>query len=214
MPTRDFSEILTRHRGPYSLICWRTVNGPKNLPVIEKTVIEHTKVEDPIAEALLLVGDPRDNVTSVDLWSEHEQAFVTTVRAEDAGRTIPLHQGDVPPSTARKPAATPAPSADAVPASAQETTVAKKKLKLVQTSKGNKPVTTPSARGGRYAVADRKFDAGKGEVAQKFWKAFLAMDGAFTVAEVAKRFKSLEEKMVGPYATHFKTKGGLKRVSA
>ena len=175
MPTRSFAEIFRRHRGPYSLIVWRTFKQGDKVTITKK---ELERSADPEADAKMFLTDPRDCVTSVDVWSEKEEQFVTTVRREDCGIAPIMHVIEDPPMTT-------------------STTTAK-----------------PVARSGHYVVANPKFDPGKGEVATKMWQAFLKMDGAFTAKQVATRFKSLDAKMVGPYASHFKRQGGLKAASA
>ena len=72
-------DILNNHRGPYIFMVTRPFAKKVNFFRSEWLAGEVYR-EDVGSEALALIDDPRDTITAVYVWSEREQAFVTTIR--------------------------------------------------------------------------------------------------------------------------------------
>lgn len=80
MVCHSFSEIYSRHRGPYSLVLTRETR--KAHKGEEKITHSTDKVRGPLGaeeaheEARMIVNDPRDNVIDAHVFSETEQQFI------------------------------------------------------------------------------------------------------------------------------------------
>lgn len=72
-------DILNNHRGPYIFMVTRPFTKKVGFYRSEWLKGEVDR-EDVGSEALALLDDPRDTITAVYVWSEREQAFVTTIR--------------------------------------------------------------------------------------------------------------------------------------
>lgn len=66
--------FYSRHRGPFRLV----VHRPDTKAKVHRTewVKGEMEGDDVESEALALLADPRDTITSVDVWSVSEQIFV------------------------------------------------------------------------------------------------------------------------------------------
>lgn len=241
MPTRSFQEILDRHRGPYSLMVWRTEGAGKALRITKQ--IE--KTADPEQDAMMYLGDPRDFVTSVDLWSEGEGAFVTTFTkgdasfdaaaaraAYDAGdkasRLPPRRQEETCPTTTDESAKASPPSSSSKairpPASRSATPTTTTSPKAVQTPGASsastaspKPATSGSSRGGKYVFV-KDSEAKLGTTPALVLETFKRL-GAATVAEVAAAIESSlttddPKGLVASHATRLKAAGLLEKEAA
>lgn len=72
---------LQRHRGPFTLIGWRPPTTKKG-KVDERTVVAKAVSRDEVEElARMALTDPRDTLTSVHVWSDREEQFVTAIKA-------------------------------------------------------------------------------------------------------------------------------------
>lgn len=60
----------------------RTVKGRK-LPIESKWLKGHVDKADVIDEATILLGDPRDTIQTVSLWSVKEEQFVDTIKRRE-----------------------------------------------------------------------------------------------------------------------------------
>ena len=74
--------FYARHRGPYALEVCRETPTRKVKYHTERLPGDHSG-PDAEEEARMLVGDPRDTITSVYIWSVSEQQHVCTIRRED-----------------------------------------------------------------------------------------------------------------------------------
>lgn len=232
MPTRSYQEILDRHRGPYSLMIWRTEGAGKSLRITKQ--IE--KTADPEMDAMMYLGDPRDSVTSIDLWSDGEGAFVTTFTkgdanfdavaaraAYDAGdkaSRLPPRRKEEPcqdtdesekasPTTSASPGSRPEASGSATP----RTTM--KRAAAPTTSASSTPGTT--ARGGKYRYL-KDAEAKLGTTPALVLATFKRL-GAATVAEVAAAIESSlttddPKALVASHATRLKAAGLLEKEAA
>ena len=74
------ADILGRHRGPYRFCVTRP--GKKIGFHRTEWLTGMTESDDVGSEAWALLSDPRDTISSVGVWSEREQQFVTSIRGE------------------------------------------------------------------------------------------------------------------------------------
>ena len=73
---KDASAVFARHRGPY---VFYVVRPRANKPGYSTGEWLRGNVEEPIEEALALLTDPRDTITSVSVYSMVEDQFVTAL---------------------------------------------------------------------------------------------------------------------------------------
>lgn len=91
MPTSSFSAIFNRHRGPFSISLTREIDhgGKRGKEQVSDRILLPLREEDEgrqrsrtftaeeaHEEARMLVGDPRENVTSAYVFSESEGQFI------------------------------------------------------------------------------------------------------------------------------------------
>lgn len=74
-------DILNNHRGPYVFMVTRPFATKPGFHRSEWLKGEVDR-EDVGAEALALLADKRDTITLVCVWSQREQAFVTSIRGK------------------------------------------------------------------------------------------------------------------------------------
>ena len=79
------SDILARHRGPYTFCICRPVEKAKNWAsprYASEWLKGDVASEDVGAEAMVLLSDPRDCICHVAVWSSKENQFVTGIKSE------------------------------------------------------------------------------------------------------------------------------------
>jgi hypothetical protein len=77
MRVGDLADVFARHRGPYIFCVCRP--HPKKKGFARSEWLRGEVGEEPIEEARALLFDPRDTITSVAVWSERENQFVTLI---------------------------------------------------------------------------------------------------------------------------------------
>lgn len=75
--------VFERHRGPYCLMVTRPFVTKPGFTRGEWLKGAPLPPEDAYSEALSLLGDPRDTIAAVHVWSVGEQQFVMTYRPQD-----------------------------------------------------------------------------------------------------------------------------------
>ena len=75
------SDILGRHRGPYRFCVSRP--GKRVGFYRSEWLAGCTDSDDVGTEAMALLSDPRDTISSVGVWSVREEQFVTSIRGEE-----------------------------------------------------------------------------------------------------------------------------------
>lgn len=223
-----YAQILERHRGPFLFCILRAAATKKNAGAVESEWLKTpTEKEDVVEEALALLEDPRDGIVNVGLWSEGEQAFVTTFRREDASyiREQEARTGRVPdlgnplhvaPDAGGGAVVPPASDGDGRgdlpggPGDADEGDAPDPQ----DAGRGHAPAAAkPAARGSSYRVAAGAKDPAVRENAMAIWRAFKAR-GRATVAEVVEDVRPAVavddlKALVASYATKFKAAGLL-----
>lgn len=76
LPTTSFATIFNRHRGPFSIMMTREVVRGKVKEQASDRLPGPFTAEEAHEEARMLVGDPRENVTSAFVFSETEGQFI------------------------------------------------------------------------------------------------------------------------------------------
>lgn len=74
---------LRKHRGPYLLQVSRPKTPTKSKPAFYATETLGTRFktrDDVLDEVALLLGDPRDTIDAVHVWSAREQQHIATYR--------------------------------------------------------------------------------------------------------------------------------------
>ncbi len=80
------ADILSRHRGPFLFCLTRPVEKTKNWATgrySSEWLKSEVQKEDVVEEARSLLTDPRDTVSSIGVWSQKENVFVTLIRTKD-----------------------------------------------------------------------------------------------------------------------------------
>lgn len=75
------ADILARHRGPYRFQVCRATDAPD--VYASQNLDQQYEPEEVLAAAKTLLGDMKDTVTAVSVWSETEEVFVTTITPLD-----------------------------------------------------------------------------------------------------------------------------------
>lgn len=195
----DYKAALARHRGPFTLVVWRPVpKTPENRMGLQ---CERVKTDDPVDDMAMLLGDPRDTVTCVDVWSHAEQQYATQGRRRDFGFPELPQEGGTE-DVAKK--HTPAKQAHPKNTSA----------KPQETDASPAPA---ASRGREYEVADADFDPGRGGTAKAVW-AFFKKHNPASVQTVFDKMAAQggadavkpSKDVVASCASTFKKGGGLK----
>jgi len=79
------SDILKRHRGPYTFCITRSVEKAKHWATpryASEWLKSDVASEDVGDEAMALLSDPRDTICHVAVWSQKENQFVTGIKSE------------------------------------------------------------------------------------------------------------------------------------
>lgn len=79
-------ELLTRHRGPFTLVAFRPKNvtrfGRKEV-IEEKEIVGQGVGRDEVFELIeSFLTDPRDSITSIHVWSERDNQFLGGMRKQ------------------------------------------------------------------------------------------------------------------------------------
>jgi len=77
--------VRQNHRGPYRFHAVRPPNTPRGRPSSE-WFRWRVEADDVAEEANALLGDPRDTIIAIDVWSEKESQFVMTFRSAPGER--------------------------------------------------------------------------------------------------------------------------------
>jgi hypothetical protein len=84
----DIPPFFERHQGPFQLVVYRPgtrkTQGVSGGLLHTREVLSGSVAGDEVEEeALSLMGDPRDTIDMVEVWSEMEQQHVMTYRKGD-----------------------------------------------------------------------------------------------------------------------------------
>lgn len=74
------NDILERHAGPYRFQVIRPASKPGFFR--SQFLPGNVEREEIGNEAMALLNDPRDQIVDVNVWSEREAMFITTIRGE------------------------------------------------------------------------------------------------------------------------------------